>query len=146
MDIVKKHRAAIWICSAILMFIAANIFNFSDMAYGNGNPQSLIVTLCYLAFWVVLLKLNTSNKKVLTFSVSAATISFVAAVLGFTAYLTGLSFGGAEFLTIPFITPFFGSMSIVHKLVYAYPIMIGIIAVWVCASIAVRKTVACNVA
>jgi hypothetical protein len=145
MNIVKKRSASIWICSAILIFAAANTLNFSDMAYGNGNPQSLIVTLCYIAFWVALLKFGVLNKKVLTFSIIAATISFAAAILGFITYMTEFAFGGAVFFAIPFLTPFFGGMAIVHKLVYAYPLMIGITAVWVGVSIAVRNNPARNV-
>jgi hypothetical protein len=138
LNILKKHSAAIWICSAILVLIAANILNFNDMAYGRGNTQSLIVTLCYIAFWAALLIRSAPNKKVLMFSAVAAAISFVSVVLGYITNVTGFMFGGAVFFSLPFITPFFGCRTVTGELLFAYPVMLVVIAIWLAASIVLR--------
>jgi len=127
-------------CSIIIMGLAI-VLNFNEMLMG--LPASLlnvIVTICFLFFWIAFLALARKNKGLLIYSSAISGITLIIALLTLVINVYDWTIPNAIPLVAIFLTPFYGIRSVFDKgFILSSIIMAFICAIWLISSIVLQK-------
>lgn len=122
-------------CSIIVMVLAV-VLNFNAMLMGStASLLNVIVTACFLGFWVAFIALARMSKRLLIYSVAIGGITLIAALLALVINVYAWDIPIALPLVAIFLTPLYGITAVLSgDFISASITMAVICTIWVVSS------------
>ena len=127
-----------WGIFALISVVAGYALNLVDTSIGGyAKLYNLLVTIGYLAFWIVFLIFNRKDKRRLMISCIVAGITCFSSVLitivNFTDYT--IVYWDTIYLLTFFATPFYGVRLIIHTMSWCMVTISILTAIWFVSSV-----------
>ena len=135
-------KRILWIIATILVVAIAHTLNLFDAAMGNpATIYNVLTTVGYIAFWILYLVLNKSERKRLTFSCVISGITFFCSCLITIINFTNIVLRPGTFVQILtfFSIPFYGVRFFVHNMAWCMIVITIINCIWFGFSVFIKR-------